>query len=87
MEGALQEALTFSIYDGRTLLFTGKAKDFNENAACISGTPLSVGETRTLTAVVKMDASVGSEYQTAGITFDMTAEAVQSKNNPDKAFE
>ncbi len=87
VEGALQEALTFSIYDGRTLLFTGKAKDFNENAACISGTPLSVGETRTLTAVVKMDASAGSEYQTAGITFDMTAEAVQSKNNPDKAFE
>ncbi len=87
VEGALQEVLTFSVYDGDKLLFTGKAKDFSKQSPCISETPLAVGETRTLTAVVKMDEAAGNAYQTAGITFDMTAEAVQAKNNPDKAFE
>ena len=87
VEGALQEVLTFSVYDGDKLLFTGKAKDFSKQSPCISETPLAVGETRTLTAVVKMDEAAGNAYQTAGITFDMTAETVQAKNNPDKAFE
>ena len=87
VEGALQEALTFSIYDGDRLLFTGKAKDFSKQSPCVSETPLSAGETRTLTAVVQMDESAGNAYQTAGITFDMTAEAVQAKNNPDRLFE
>jgi len=87
VEGALQEALTFSIYDGDKLLFTGQAKDFSKQSSCTSETPLAAGETRTLTAIVKMDESAGSAYQTAGITFDMTAEAVQAKNNPDRLFE
>lgn len=87
VQGALQEVLTFSVYDGDKLLFTGKAKDFSKNTPCISETPLAVGETRTLTAVVKMDESAGNAYQTAGITFDITAEAVQAKNNPDRLFE
>lgn len=86
VEGALQEVLTFSVYDGDKLLFNGKAKDFSKQSPCISETPLTVGETRTLTAVVKMDESAGNAYQTAGITFDMTAEAVQAKNNPDILF-
>lgn len=87
VEGALQEALTFSVYDGDTLLFRGAADEWTRKAACISDTPLAFGETRTLTAVVEMDASAGNAYQGGGITFDMTADAVQSKNNPDKAFE
>lgn len=87
VEGALQEVLTFSIYDGDKLLFTGKARDFSKKSPCISETPLAVGEIRTLTVVVKMDESAGNAYQTAGITFDITAEAVQAKNNPDRLFE
>ena len=82
-----QEVLTFSVYDGEKLLYSGKAKDFSKQTPCVSDTPMSAGETRALTVVVKMDESAGDTYQAAGITFDITAEAVQAKNNPDKAFE
>ena len=87
MEGPLQEVLVFSIYDGDALLFSGTADAWTKETPCISDTPLSAGETRTLTAVVKMDEDAGNAYQVAGITFDMTADAVQAKNNPDKSFE
>lgn len=87
VQGALQEALSFSIYDGDKLLFSGAADEWTRESPCISDTPLAVGETRTLTAVVKMDEAAGNAYQSGSITFDMTADAVQSKNNPDKSFE
>lgn len=87
VQGALQEVLTFSIYEGDKLLFNGSADEWTRESPCISDTPLAVGEIRTLTAVVKMDENAGNAYQVAGITFDMTADAVQSKNNPDKTFE
>lgn len=48
--------------------------------------PLAAGETRTLTAVVKMREEAGNAYQNGGMTFDMTVDAVQVRNNPDRAF-
>ena len=87
VKGPLQEVLSFSIYDGDALLFSGKADELTRDTPCVTGTPLDVGETRTLTAVVKMEETAGNAYQTGGITFDMTADAVQARNNPDKAFD
>ncbi len=84
--GSLQEVLTFEIYDGGTLLFSGAADEMTEESPCISATTLDAGESRTLTAVVKMDEAAGSTYQQGSISFDMTADAVQAKNNPDKSF-
>ena len=40
----------------------------------------------TLTAVVKMSESASSEYQTASVSFDISADAVQARNNPDRLF-
>lgn len=85
--GSLQEVLTFEVYDGDELLFRGKADKFTKESICQGSEPLSVGETRTLTMLVKMDENAGNEYQNGGITFDMTADAVQVRNNPDKQFE
>ena len=87
VQGPLQEVLTFAIYDGDQLLFRGTADELTRESPCVSDSPLKVGESRTLTAIVTMDASAGNVYQNGGITFDMTADAVQSKNNPDKSFE
>ena len=87
VQGPLQEVLSFAIYDGDKLLFRGPAKELTKDSPCVSDSPLLVGESRTLTAVVTMDTSAGNAYQSGGITFDMTADAVQSRNNPDKSFE
>ena len=83
----MQEALSFEIYDGDKLLFCGTAEEWTKEASCVSDTPLAAGETRRLTAVVRMEETAGNLYQGGDITFDMTADAVQSKNNPDKSFE
>lgn len=85
--GSLQDSLEFSVYDGETLLFSGGAGDMTRTNPCLSDTPLAAGETRTLTAVVTMREDAGNAYQAGDITFDMTADAVQTRNNPDKAFE
>lgn len=86
VQGPLQEVLTFDIYDGETLLFSGSADEMTRESPCVSNEPLAVGKTRTLTAVVRMAETAHNVYQQGGITFDMTADAVQSKNNPDKVF-
>ena len=55
-------------------------------SGAVHAAPLAPGETRTLTAVVKMREGAGNTYQNGGITFDMTADAVQVRNNPERAF-
>lgn len=85
--GSLQNVVIFEIYDGDKLLYTAKAKDFNKEYPCISSTPLAAGEKKTLTAVVKMPENAGNTYKTGGMNFDITADAVQAKNNSDKVFE
>lgn len=87
VNGSLQDVLTFEIYDGDNLLFSGKASEMTRQSPCTGDTVLAAGETRTLTAVVKMAENAGNDYQTGGIAFDITADAVQAKNNPDKLFE
>lgn len=85
--GTLKEALHFEIYDGQQLLFQGTAAELCQENPCQGGEPLEPGEVRVLTAVVKMEESAGNVFQDGGITFDMTAEAVQSKNNPQALFQ
>lgn len=85
--GSLQEVLRFEIYDGEKQLFEGTAAELNKETPCIGEEELKVGETKMLTALVKMEESAGNAYQTGGISFDVTADAVQAKNNPEKAFE
>ena len=50
-------------------------------------TLLPAGESHTLTLVVKLEESAGNDFQSGGVTFDLTADAVQAANNPDKEFE
>ena len=86
VSGPLRDTLTFEIYDGSTLLFSGRADDMTRESPCVDSNPLAAGEVRTLTAVVKMSESASSEYQTASVSFDISADAVQARNNPDRLF-
>ena len=87
VSGSLTDSLSFEIYDGDVLLFSGSAGEFTRETPCINSKVLEAGKTDTLTAVVKMEESAGNTYQDAGITFDITADAVQAKNNQDISFE
>ena len=87
IDGALQEALHFKIYDGDELVYSTKMKNFTVDAPFICGKSLEVGEVKELTAHVTMDPVTGNYYQNAGVTFDVVAQATQVKNNPNMEFE
>ena len=86
ISGPMQDSLIFEIYEGNTLLFRGSAAALNRETPCQSGTPLAAGETRLLTAVIKMQEITGNQYKNGGFSFDMTADAVQVRNNPRQSF-
>ena len=87
VSGSLTDALSFEIYDGDRLIFSGSADKLSRETPCINSEVLKTGGTDTLTAVVKMRKDAGNAYQSGGITFDITADAVQAKNNQDISFE
>lgn len=88
IQGDLRKALNFKIYDGDELLFDGSAIDLSKENPCISDKKLLKGEIRTLVTLVKMNGDINSNnYQTKNMKFDITVDAVQSKNNPNRAFE
>lgn len=92
--GDLADSLVFSIYEGDknaaqtgTPLYTGAASDFvADGSPFVDGKTLAPGETRTLTAVVKMGEGSGNAFQGDTVGFDLTAQCVQARNNPDKEF-
>lgn len=86
VEGVLPGALHFEVYDGEERLFSGAADEWTRESPCVGELPLPAGETRTLTMLVKMEDAAGNEYQNASIAFDITADAVQVRNNPDRVF-
>lgn len=85
--GSLQEALNFKIYEADELLYDGNVNELTEETPCTSGRILKAGETRVLRAEVKMPENSGNSYQSGSMTFDITADAVQVKNNPDRKFD
>lgn len=85
--GSLKDRLIFQIYDGDEMLYSGLANDFTKDSPCVGDTALKAGEEKILTVVVKMQEDAGNEYQNSYISFDITADAVQVRNNPDKMFE
>ncbi len=86
ISGDLDEALNFKIYEGKTLLYDGATKNLTKENPCQSDKILSQGETRKLTAIVNMDKESDNSYENNTMMFDITVDAVQSKNNPDKKF-
>lgn len=87
LQGPLQEALTFKLYDGDQLLFETPMKDFVKDTPFVCNQILEVNETKVLTAHVTMDSVKGNKYQNAGVSFDMVAQATQVKHNTNKVFE
>ena len=87
LQGALQEALSFKIYDGDELVYSTKMKNFTMDAPFLSGKSLEVGEVKELSAHVVMDPVTGNYYQDSNVTFDVVAEATQVNNNPNMEFD
>lgn len=85
--GSLASVLEFRVYRNGVLLRSDTASDFGADEALYCDVALSPGETDTYTISAYMPGSSGNAYQNGYITFDLVANAVQSKNNPSLEFD
>ncbi len=86
LEGGLEDAMEFSIYNGGKLLYEGRAADLTLDNPCVDSDALPGGQTRTLTFVASLPDRDDVVYS-GRLEFDIQVDAVQERNNPDIAFE
>lgn len=88
LEGGLAPALHVKIARAGSgeVLYEGSAVGLELGDACVTADPLEPGATDVLTIQVSMVESAGNEYQGADVTFDVTLDATQVKNNEGREF-
>lgn len=86
IEGNLGEYLDVSILDGDTVLSRGKMLDLTRDKVNAYDSPLESGEKKNLTISFQLPEDIGNEAMNQYLIFDFGAEAVQTRNNPDKKF-
>lgn len=87
LEGGLADVLEVSLRDGDTVLYSGTAADFTRENTVASLGSLKLGERRELTISFHFPENAGNSAQNLYLSFDLRADAVQTKNNPDRLFE
>lgn len=86
VSGGLKDVLEISVYDGEELLIKGHAKDLSRRQVTMSE-ELAAGAKKDLTIHFHFPELEGNEVQEQTLAFKLSADAVQTKNNPDKVFE
>ncbi|MCI9449373.1 MAG: hypothetical protein HFE30_03870 [Clostridiales bacterium] len=86
VEGGLADVLEITVKDGNKVLYSGKASDLTKENAGAANDVLKLNERRELTAYFHFPEEAGNEAQNLVLTFSMSADAVQTKNNPNKLF-
>lgn len=87
IEGGLSDVLEVSIRDGGKVLFSGKISDMTKDRTAAADDILKLNERRDLTISFHMPETAGNKTQQLSLSFTIGADAVQTKNNPDKLFE
>lgn len=87
VEGGLSEVLEITILNGDTVLFSGKASEMTADTAVAADDTLKIGERRDLTIKFYFPEDSVNVSQKLYLTFDLKADAVQTKNNPDRLFD
>lgn len=86
VSGGLKDVLEISIYDKDELLLSGHAVDLERRQVNMSD-ELAAGEKKDLTIHFHFPEEEGNDSQEQTLSFRLSADAVQTKNNPDKVFE
>lgn len=87
VDGDLADVLRITIKDGEQTLYCGTAAELSRKNVGAAGNSLSMHERRDLTIYFHFPEDAGNEAQGMTLMFDLCAEAVQTKNNPNKAFD
>lgn len=86
ISGGLADVLEVTLQDGEKTLFTGKAKDWSADKVMAFDDILQAKQKKTLTIVFHFPENEGNAAQNQDLNFTLCAEAVQTKNNPNKLF-
>lgn len=86
IDGELADVLDVIIKDKDKILYEGKAKELNVSNVKAADDILKLNEKRELVAYFHFPEEAGNKAQNMYLAFSMGAEAVQTKNNPNKLF-
>lgn len=87
VEGGLANVLDVEIRDGDTVLFGGKIADLTKEQVGTADDVLKLNERRNLTISFHYPEVAGNSTENQYLSFDLKADAVQTKNNPSRLFE
>lgn len=87
IEGGLADVLEVSIQDKDNVLFSGKLSDLTKDKVGAAEDILKLNERRELTIWFHFPEEAGNEAQNLYLSFTIKADAVQTKNNPEKLFD
>lgn len=86
IEGGLADVIDITIQDGEKILYKGKASEITKDNVAAADDVLKVNERRELTVYFYFPKEVGNDAQNMSLAFSLNADAVQTKNNPNKLF-
>ena len=86
-EGDLADVLQVTISEEEKVLFAGTIGELNQADTAAAEEVLQVGERKDLVLGLYHPKEKGNETQDKSLSFDLCAQAVQEKNNPNRDFE
>lgn len=87
VDGGLADVLEITILDGDKVLYSGTARSLSRQNVVAADDILLLGERRELTIRFHFPEKTGNSAQNLSLAFDLCAEAVQEKNNPNRDFD
>lgn len=87
ISGGLADVLEITIKDGDRILYSGTANELARKNVIAADDTLKIGQRRDLTIVFHYPEISGNETQNLDLTFNLCAEATQTKNNPNRLFD
>ena len=87
VEGGLADVLEITIAEGDKVLYTGNANDLSKENVSAADTPMEIGERKDLTVWFHFPETAGNSKMDLSLSFDICADAVQTRNNPDHLFD
>ncbi len=85
--GGLADVLQVEIRDGDSVLLRGTPAQLGQQQVMAFDHTLAVGQRKQLQIYFHFPQEIGNEAQGLTLSFDMAAQAVQTKNNPNKEFD
>lgn len=86
VEGGLADVIEVTVKDGDRVLYSGCAAQLTHNNVQAADDTLRLQERRSLTVYFHYPESAENRTQNLTLSFDLCADAVQTKNNPNKLF-